>query len=413
VRRTRRATRAAATAIALAVAATSCHRKADPLPTVEGDAARGHARMIEFECSRCHDGADLPAAAPDKQCVQCHRDILAGAKPGPTVGIDARWRARVGAFDEAPSLQATGARLRRAWLVDFLQHPHDLRPQLTPTMPRLPLTGADARDIASYLVPTEDPTKERAEDAALLEGASLERGRRLLVNKACGACHAMTGVPEFAGAPFPPEVRIEDRARAVRLAPDLRYARDRMTATKLARWLREPKRIKPDTAMPPLALTADEARDLTAYLMTTPLAPLPARSVPQRLPDLLRPVTYDEVRDKIFQRTCWHCHSNSDRELGDTGPGNAGGFGFPPRRLDLSEYAGLFAGAVDDRGERHSVFSPMPDGTPRLIAALVARQREEAGDDSAPLRGMPLGLPALTPEEIQLVSTWIAQGRRR
>ena len=27
------------------------------------------------------------------------------------------------------------------------------------------------------------------------------------------------------------------------------------------------------------------------------------------------------------------------------------------------------------------------------------------------LRGMPLGLPSVTPEELQLVESWIAQGR--
>jgi hypothetical protein len=68
---------------------------------------------------------------------------------------------------------------------------------------------------------------------------------------------------------------------------------------------------------------------------------------------------------------------------------------------------------LDDRGERRSVFETLDDGTPRLVAALLARAAEEAGQPDPRVRGMPLGLPALPPEDIQLVETWIAQGRPR
>ena len=58
-----------------------------------------------------------------------------------------------------------------------------------------------------------------------------------------------------------------------------------------------------------------------------------------------------------------------------------------------------------------SVFAPTKDGTPRLVAALIARQKEEAGQIDPEVRGMPLGLPALTAEQVQIVESWIAQGR--
>jgi hypothetical protein len=66
---------------------------------------------------------------------------------------------------------------------------------------------------------------------------------------------------------------------------------------------------------------------------------------------------------------------------------------------------------LDDHAERKSVFAKTADGTPLLVAALLARQEEEAGAPRADLRGMPLGLPALSAEEVQLVETWIAAGR--
>lgn len=163
--------------------------------------------------------------------------------------------------------------------------------------------------------------------------------------------------------------------------------------------------------MAQVPMTPEEARDIAAYVLTTELAPAVPKPIPARLPVLARRVSYDEVMEKVLHRTCRHCHSEPDYALGEGGPGNTGGFGFAPRGFNVGNHEGMLAGYLDDHGDRHSVFSPMPDGTPRLVAALLARQEEEAGRPRADLRGMPLGLPALTPEEVQLVESWVAQGR--
>ena len=131
--------------------------------------------------------------------------------------------------------------------------------------------------------------------------------------------------------------------------------------------------------MPDFALTTDEARDIAAYVLTTPLAPPPPHVVPARLPLLDRKVGFDEVSAKVFRRTCWHCHGEPDYAAGDGGPGNTGGFGFKPRGASFVDYGSVAAGWVDDKGERHSLFEKTKDGTPRLLAALLARQAEEAG----------------------------------
>jgi hypothetical protein len=47
------------------------------------------------------------------------------------------------------------------------------------------------------------------------------------------------------------------------------------------------------------------------------------------------------------------------------------------------------------------------------VRALLARHAEERGAATGEVRGMPLGYPALSLEDIQLVETWIAQGRPR
>jgi hypothetical protein len=99
--------------------------------------------------------------------------------------------------------------------------------------------------------------------------------------------------------------------------------------------------------------------------------------------------------------------------LGDGGPGNTGGFGFKPRGLNVSRYEYVQAGYLDDDGERQSVFRKTSKGVPRLVAAMMARHFELAGKPDDEVRGMPLGFPPIPIEDIQLVLTWIAQGRPR
>lgn len=375
-----------------------------------GDPVKGKALVAELECSRCHEGTGTPVGALEKQCFGCHVEVMAGRFPGPPAAQQ-RWRKILGDLQDAPSLTSSQKRFRRSWLVSFLLEPYDVRPRLGPTMPRLALTPEQARDIAAYVGMPGDGAEE-----ASFAGADPARGRSLIEAKGCPSCHAFTGVPPLAGAaPINPgETGIK---ASVALAPDLRTTRDRVRPAALIAWITEPKALKPDTAMPEFKIPPDEARDIAAYIVSAPLAAAPPKAIPARLPVLERPVRYDEVSARVFRRTCWHCHGEPDYAAGDGGPGNTGGFGFKPRGLNFVDYGSVLAGFQDDQGNRHSVFETVAAGpfagSTRLVAALLARQAEEAGRPSAEVRGMPLGYPSLTPEDIQLVETWVAQGRPR
>src|SRR5690606_32779018 len=148
---------------------------------------------------------------------------------------------------------------------------------------------------------------------------------------------------------------------------------------------------------PPHRVSAEDARKLRAFVWSSPLRATPVAALPAALPLLTRPVTFDEVNREVFRKVCWHCHSQPDFARGDGGPGMTGGFGFKGRKLDLSQYSALLGGYLDDRGERRSLFTPAPSGEAMLLAVLTARQLEEVGRP-ATVRGMPLGLPALSPE---------------
>jgi mono/diheme cytochrome c family protein len=356
-----------------------------------------------MECNRCHRETGLGDAPRDKHCVHCHAEITAGTFPA-----DARllrtWKPHVEQLRFTPSLGGVGTTIRPDWVRGYLLSPRDLRPSLHPTMPRLDLDDHDAASIAAYLASNAaaPPAQERAAPRG-----DLDRGRRLFTDKGCSTCHAFTG----ARTPAPAPVEPADGAGRV-LAPDLAFARDRVIPERVAAWIVDPKRMRPDAAMPAQALSPAEAADLTAFILHAPLDPSPPPASLVRLPVLDRAVGYEEVAERVLHKICWHCHSQPDYARGDGGPGNTGGFGFAPRRLDLASYESIAAGYVDARGERRSLFSPTASGDPVLLAVLLARQHEERGR-AREVRGMPLGLPPMSPEDVQLVETWIAQGHPR
>ncbi|MBP1203095.1 mono/diheme cytochrome c family protein [Duganella sp. 1411] len=94
------------------------------------------------------------------------------------------------------------------------------------------------------------PQRERA-DAA--------RGRLALSQYACNACHVIPGVtgPEtFFGPP------LKDLAARKYIAGHLPN-----DAANLARWIRDPRQINPQTAMPAMNVTESDARDMATYLL--------------------------------------------------------------------------------------------------------------------------------------------------
>ena len=371
-------------------------------PVAHGNAARGRALVELFECNRCHEGTGLASVPLSKHCFACHEQIILGKFPVSSAAL-ARFRPHVGSAREAPSLTALGARLEERWVVQYLLEPRDLRPRLTPNMPRLAMDAEQAADIAAYL------TADSSTSVSLAHATgNATRGRELMEQKGCVSCHAFSGVREFPVSAPPPAGSESERAAA--LAPDLRFTRERFRRDRLLGFLLNPRRIKPDTRMPNFDLSQAEAADIAAYvcdaaLSVQPIAPL------ARLPLLTRHVSFEEANRRVFSRTCHHCHTDAQASGGDGGPGNTGGFGFAARGVSFSSHASILAGYVDERGERRSLFEPLSDGTPRLVAALLARHDEARGQPRSSVRGMPLGLPPLSAEDIQLVESWVEQGK--
>lgn len=393
------------------VFAAGCGAGAEAAPAPRGDApprieqaiaaadadsvAHGASLFVDLECARCHARRDV-VPEPERDCAGCHRTIHEGtfSHEGVTEAMHADFRGHVRHLLDVPALDHVDGWLRRAWIAQFLLAPHDLRPALEDSMPALPLTDEEATALAAYLAPS--PMREQALPA---DPATITRGRERASQLGCQRCHAFG---DLWPAPLdaPP------------LAPDLVHARARLAPSALVAFLLDPSALRPDTTMPRLVEDEASAIELAAFLLGAPVSPPPPAPPLERLPLLERAVSFDEIEARVFRRSCWHCHADQERAYGDGGPGNTGGFGFEARDVDLSSYAHVMAGARDHDGAPASLFRDV-GGEPLLVRVLLARHDERRGILDASVRGMPLGLPPLEPEQIQLVESWIAQGRPR
>lgn len=91
-------------------------------------------------------------------------------------------------------------------------------------------------------------------------GGDAERGRLLLRQFGCGACHSIAGVADAQGNVGPPLDGVAKRVYLGGVLPN--------SPGNMARWIRAPKAFDPQTAMPNLGVSEEHARDMVAYLHT-------------------------------------------------------------------------------------------------------------------------------------------------
>ena len=156
--------------------------------------------------------------------------------------------------DMAPDLSWEGSAVERQWLTDFLHNPNTLRPSLIRRMPRFNLSESDNKELTDYILtvyqsPSIDP--ELAPTAAN-SPEIVEHGRQLFYSKyACQACHI-----------------IDTKTDKGYIGPTLTQVGSRLTAAWVYAWLRNPQALRPGTTEPNQNLSDDDARALTAFLMS-------------------------------------------------------------------------------------------------------------------------------------------------
>ena len=96
--------------------------------------------------------------------------------------------------------------------------------------------------------------------ASLTGCHSIGPGERVVLDKSCGTCHTIPGVNGAHGLVGPPLVSFGKRMYIAGQLPN--------TRENLVRWVRSPQTVEPDTAMPDLGLSDQQARDVAEFLYT-------------------------------------------------------------------------------------------------------------------------------------------------
>ena len=408
---------------------------AEPLSDL---ARRGRSVMIDHECNRCHDVSDVSGrglgiapAEEEIHCVRCHTTIL-GTRGNEALIQEKSasfplWRQYLENIVHLTALPDLGSLTRRVdpvFIRQFLASPFDLRPNLPESMIPVPLTEKEKDSIVRYLFELngQSSVKYGAASWADISPSAVEKGRKVFVSRGCPTCHLVGNEKLVNGF---------DRAfyryasPVAKLAPNLRYVRQRIPRHRLVDFVVNPKAVDPKTAMPQQIVSRPEAEAIADFLGGAELVLPPLPTEPEvGVPVMERPVTFAEVKQRVFQKVCVHCHMNAEANEGLGGPGNTGGLGFEGVGLDMETIEGIRAGLLRN-GRRISILRP--SGKHRqalLVEVLIQRRREALRDQRLPYGeyaqrgqtrrgqkpGMPLGLPALSLADISLVKSWIEQG---
>jgi mono/diheme cytochrome c family protein len=156
--------------------------------------------------------------------------------------------------DMAPDLTWEGSAVQRKWLESFLKNPNTLRPALIRRMPRLNLTDQEIRILADYMMTVyQDPAFESPGlPLQSFTPEMVERGRQLFYSKyACQSCH----IADYK----------KDKGY---IGPALAQVGERLNADWIYHWLKDPQSLRPGTIEPNQHLSDDEARALTAFLVS-------------------------------------------------------------------------------------------------------------------------------------------------
>lgn len=96
--------------------------------------------------------------------------------------------------------------------------------------------------------------------ASELTGGDPDKGRHDLVKYGCDTCHNIPGVLTATATVGPPLQQIGLRT----------YLAGRLdnTPENMMRWIRQPRSVDPQTAMPDTGVTEADSRDIAAYLYT-------------------------------------------------------------------------------------------------------------------------------------------------
>ncbi|HEX6364421.1 MAG TPA: c-type cytochrome [Albitalea sp.] len=128
--------------------------------------------------------------------------------------------------------------------------------------PHLPVTPPAAGFVLAALLALAACGGPPAPDAAYraVPQGDADRGRVLFARYQCGRCHAVPDAPSASITVAPPLEAFGERSYIAGRVPN--------RPDTLQRWLQAPQSLVPETTMPDLGVSAEDARDLAAYLLS-------------------------------------------------------------------------------------------------------------------------------------------------
>ncbi len=273
---------------------TTCHggqgraTQIEHKPLEEGDFAHGFVHhwkepllktdFTQASCNKCHQDQwkldHAPVAMKGKKlfwdagCTGCH--AIQGFESAPKVG---------------PSLVKVENKVNPEWLVGWIKDPKSYLPHTK--MPKPPLDIEEPGQVEKVTAYILQSSEKFNYPLGRFTGGDAANGQKLFETVGCYGCHTMDG-------------------KGTGLAPALDKIASKTHADWIYNWIQNPKIYNPDSKMPDLRLTSQEASDITAYLVQKGTPAAPDEALRTRLADA-------ENAKKgyllISQYGCYGCHN--------------------------------------------------------------------------------------------------------
>ena len=283
----------------------------------------------KFGCTPCHQGQGAAVNSPEQahgevhhwleplmrgekvqaSCIKCHANI-GSLKGAGTIANGQKLFEELGChgchlvegYEDlqkvGPYLRLASAKLDPSWLVRWVTNPHQYRPNTR--MPNFLFQADEAEAIAAYLLDASKadsaqwlesrplPTGIDPNDAALVA-----HGKEIIDSVGCRGCHG------FAAGESPALL-----GQNKDIAPNLSQVAEKTDARWLYYWVKGPRDYSPQSRMPSLRLSDDEARATVSFLLTLgtkkPTDGLDAR--------LRQPDTIAHGKALVRKYGCFGCH---------------------------------------------------------------------------------------------------------
>ncbi len=269
-----------------------------------------------WHASHYWDAPQLPAQHAQAACRTCHIDeVRVRGADRYNRGLDMLERGgcygchKIAGYEDrrraGPTLRRIASKVSEDWAYRWIESPRSFRP--TTWMPHFfHLSNTNSPDdrrrsaveieaMVAYLFDRSEPF---APAAAAVPAGDPARGRRTAEERGCLGCHRIGENPQERGTfgrDFGPAI---DRVAG------------KMSAGWLYDWVRQPERYFPETNMPDLRLTDQEAADVVAWLLSLPAEPVEPR--PATDAALLDAVTLEYLKARLT-------HAQATERLGGMG----------------------------------------------------------------------------------------------